>query len=125
MTVVAQVHQTLANTTWIFFLIIGLWALYRAVRGYGVDSSFLGAMIIGELLFVVEGALGLTLWIGGRGGEVSRLGIHVLYGVFAVVFLPFLFTYQRGDDSNRAQWVYAFGLLFLFGIALRSITTAV
>jgi hypothetical protein len=50
---------------------------------------------------------------------------HILYGIFALVFLPGLFTYLQGDDSNRAQWVYALGALFLFGIALRSITTGI
>ena len=87
---------------------------------FGCEPQFLGALIIAEGLYVLQGVLGVALWVGGNSVNVSRMTMHVLYGVFAVVFLPFLFTYQRGDDSNRAQWVYALGLLFLFGIALRA-----
>ncbi len=43
-----------------------------------------------------------------------------------MVFLPFIYlSVLRGDDTNRAQWVLAFTTLFLFGIALRAIGTAV
>lgn len=123
METVIRIHAALANTVWIFFLALGLWGMYRAIRRMNVDSSFLGALVIAEGLYLLQGVLGLVLWLGGRSVYVPRMTMHVLYGVFAVVFLPFLFTYQRGDDSNRAQWVYALGLLFLFGIALRAIST--
>ena len=120
METVVRIHAALANTVWIFFLALSLRGYYRAIRQMGVDSSFLGALIIAEGLYLLQGVLGVALWVGGNSVNVSRMTMHVLYGVFAVVFLPFLFTYQRGDDSNRAQWVYALGLLFLFGIALRA-----
>lgn len=123
METVVRIHAALANTVWIFFLALGLWGLYRAIRRMNVDSSFLGALVIAEGLYLLQGVLGVVLWVSGRSVYVPRMTMHVLYGVFAVVFLPFLFTYQRGDDSNRAQWVYALGLLFLFGIALRAIYT--
>ena len=75
--------------------------------------------------------------LGRPGGERSwhhrsdefpaqYLGIHLLYGIFALVFLPFVYvSVLRGDDTNRAQWVLAFTTLFMFGIALRSISTSI
>lgn len=117
-----QVHQALSQTTWMFFLVIGVWGVLRAARGYGVDGSYLGAMAIGELIFIVQAVLGIILYFGG--GRPADTGIHVLYGAFALVFLPFVFMYIRGDDTNRGQWIYAFATLFLFGIALRAIQVA-
>lgn len=122
MEIVLNLHQVLSNTTWLFFLIVGLWGMYRAIRGFSVDGSYLGAMAVGEILFIVQGILGLILLIGA--GSPGR-GVHILYGIFAIVALPGLFAYLRGDDSNNAQWAYAIMILFLFGVALRSIGTGV
>ncbi|HEY1408470.1 MAG TPA: hypothetical protein VF434_05975 [Promineifilum sp.] len=120
------IHGVLSNTTWVFFLVIGLWGLYRAIRGQSVNGNYLGAAFIGQSLFVLQAVLGAILWIGGGNASLQRPGIHLLYGVFALVFLPFIYiSVLRGDDTNRAQWVLAFTTLFLFGIALRLITTGV
>lgn len=126
MSTLAAIHGALSNTAWIFFLVLGLWGLFRAIRGRPVDGSYLGAAFIGQLIFVAQAVLGVILWIGGGSVSMQRSGIHLLYGVFALVFLPFIYlSVLRGDDTNRAQWVLAFTTLFLFGIALRSISTAV
>lgn len=126
MSTLAAIHGALSNTAWIFFLVLGLWGLFRAIRGRPVNGSYLGAAFIGQLIFVAQAVLGVILWIGGGSVSMQRSGIHLLYGVFALVFLPFIYlSVLRGDDTNRAQWVLAFTTLFLFGIALRSISTAV
>jgi len=126
METVIAIHRALSNTAWLFFLILGLWGLLRAIRGGSVNSNYLGAAFIGQLIFVVQAALGATLWLMGGRGDMQRPEIHLLYGVFALVFLPFVYlSVLRGDDTNRAQWVLAFTTLFLFGIALRSIGTSI
>ncbi len=126
MVVIQSIHSALSNTAWLFFLIIGLWGLFRAIRGQAVNGNYLGAAFIGQLIFIVQAVLGTLLWLGGYSVEIVRPGIHLLYGVFALVFLPFIYlSVLRGDDTNRAQWVLSFTTLFLFGIALRSIATAV
>lgn len=126
MTTLIAIHSALSNSAWLFFLIIGLWGLFRAIRGQAVDGSYLGAAFIGQLIFVTQAILGALMWIGGGSAAMQRPGIHLLYGIFALVFLPFIYlSVLRGDDTNRAQWVLAFTTLFLFGIALRSISTAI
>lgn len=126
MTTLIAIHSALSNSAWLFFLIIGLWGLFRAIRGQAVDGSYLGAAFIGQLIFVTQAVLGALMWIGGGSAAMQRPGIHLLYGIFALVFLPFIYlSVLRGDDTNRAQWVLAFTTLFLFGIALRSISTAI
>jgi hypothetical protein len=79
-------------------------------------------MAVGEILFIVQGLLGVILLLGPTSPGRS---VHFLYGVFAIVAMPGLFAYLRGDDSNNSQWAYAIMTLFLFGVALRSITTGV
>lgn len=119
---IVQLDGGLNNATRLFFLIIGLWGLLRAVRGAGVDGSYYGAMAIGELLFVIEFVFDMILLVGGLRPE--RWEIHYLYAVFAMLLIPFVYAnVLRGDDSNRAMWVYTFVTVFLFGIAARAITT--
>jgi hypothetical protein len=125
MAIIFSIHGALSNTAWLFFLIIGLWGLFRAIRGQAVNGNYLGAAFIGQMIFVVQTILGTLLWIGGKSANIQRPSIHLLYGAFALVFLPFIYmSVLRGDDTNRAQWVLAFTTLFLFGIALRGISTA-
>ena len=121
---VIVLHEGLSNMAWMFFLAIGLCGLVRAIRGLPVDGSYLGAVAIGQGLFLLQAVIGVILWVNGRLGALARPEVHVLYGAFVIVFLPFIyFTALRGDDSNRGQWVLAFSNLFLFGVALRLITT--
>lgn len=126
MTFVAFIHKALSNTVWLFFLAMGIWGVWRAIRKQGVDGSYLGACVIGEGLFYLQAILGSLLWLNGNSASLARPGIHLLYGVFALVFPPFVYlVWLRGDDTNQAQWVMAFTMLFMFGIALRSITTGI
>ncbi len=126
MSVVILIHTNLSNTIWLFFLALGLWGIWRAARGQGVDGSYLGALVIGEILYIVQGVLGGILWLNGLLPNVGRPTMHILYGSFALVFMPFVyFVWLKGDDSRQAQWVLSFTTLFLFGIALRAVGTAV
>ena len=119
------IHSRLSQTVVLFFLFLGIWGLYRAIRRYGVDGSYMGALVIGQILYIVQGILGAILWATGHLGAVARPEMHILYGAFALVFLPFVFlVWLKGDDSNRAQWMLALTTLFLFGIANRAISTA-
>lgn len=121
MSVILQIHGVVSNSAVLFFLLLGIWGLFRAIRRQGVDGSYMGALVIGELIFVAQAVMGIILAIGG--GVPGRGNFHYLYGAFALVALPGLFAYLRGDDSNLAQWYYGLATLFLFGIALRAIGT--
>ena len=81
-----QIHGVLSNTAVLFFLLLGIWGVYRAIRRYSVDGSYLGALVIGELIFVLQAVLGIILAIGGS--SPGRGVIHYIYGAFALVALP-------------------------------------
>lgn len=119
------IHDGLATAAWLFFLIVGVWGLVRAGRGLGTDGAYIGAVATGQIIFIAQGIIGGLLWLNSGSGGLVRPGIHLLYGLFAIVFLPFIYLVTlRGDDSNQAQWILAFSTLFMFGISLRSIVTA-
>jgi CDP-diglyceride synthetase len=122
MAIVTFLHGFLQSPIMLFFLLLGLWGLFRAVQKNGVDGSYMGALVIGEGLLILQGILGIVLWIAG---ERPGRPVHILYGVFAVVALPGLFAYIKGDDSNRAQWYYGMLTFFLFGVSIRAASVAV
>lgn len=124
MNVINTIHGQLTNTVWLFFLILGLWGVYRGIRGHGIDGSYLGAVWIGQILFVAQSIIGGIVWFGGFRVALERPSIHLLYGAFSLVFIPFIFfAVLKGDTSNRGQWVMAFATLFMFGIAIRLTNT--
>jgi hypothetical protein len=109
-------HSRLANTVWLYLLILGLWSLWRAIRGEGLSGNFFGALVIGQVLIFAQAMLGALLWLSGQSSELLNSTMHFLYAGFSLVFLPFVFLYWlRGDDSNRGQWVMSFAVLFQFG----------
>jgi ABC-type anion transport system duplicated permease subunit len=116
METIVTFHARFTNTVWLFLLILGLWSLLRAIRGQSVTGNFLGALVIAEILIVIQVVLGAFLYLGGRAANLNLPAIHILYAAFSVVFLPFVFLYWlRGDVSNRGQWVLTFAILFQFG----------
>jgi len=119
---VLVLHQGLSRMTWMYFLVLGLWGGYRALRSQGIDGNYMGAAVVGQVLFVLQAIIGVVMWIDGRLPNLARAEVHILYGAFVVVFLPFIYlAVLKGDDSNRGMWVMTFSTLFLFGVALRLI----
>ncbi|NKQ36153.1 MAG: hypothetical protein HF973_11130 [Chloroflexi bacterium] len=124
MVFINTLHQGLANMAWMYFLAIGIWGMVRAIRGQDINSSYLGACVIGQILFTINVVIGAIIWLGGGGTFLVRAEEHLLYGAFVLVFLPFIYlAVLRGDDSNRGQWIISFVNLFLFGVSLRLIAT--
>lgn len=122
MEVIFEIHRVISNTIWMFYLAIAIWGIYRAIRGMRVDGSYFGAIAVIQIVVLLQVILGAALYFDG--GRPGRELVHYLYGAFSVVFLPGLFAYLRGDDSNGAQWIYALASLFMFGVTLRIIGTA-
>lgn len=123
MNIISQLHGALSNTIWLFYLFLGLWGLYRGIRRQPVNGSYLGAIAVIQIVMVVQALMGGALYLGGNRPE--RELIHYLYGAFGIVFLPGVFAYLKGDDSNTAQWIFGLSSLFMYGVIRRVIETAV
>jgi hypothetical protein len=117
---VALIHSRTAISAVLFALALGVWALWSFLRGRGVGSSYWGALIIGELLMLAQGFLGILLVFGGaRPAD----WLHVLYGVLVALSWPGVYVYTRARGDRREAGLYALVSFFVFGLALRAITT--
>ena len=114
-------HARLLVTILLFFGALSIWGFFNYLRGQGISGSYRGALAIGELLMLAEAIIGVLLLIGGA--QPYRLGIHILYGIVAIITLPATFAYTRGRDDRWEQLIYVTVCLFLCGIALRALAT--
>ncbi len=123
---VFTLHRGFTNTVSLYFLVLGVWGLYRAIRGQNVAGNYLGALAIGQGVLVLQVIIGGILFFNGRSAEMTRPDVHFLYGSFVLIFLPFIYgAVLRGDDSNRGMWVWSFVNLFMFLLSYRFFVTAI
>jgi uncharacterized protein YybS (DUF2232 family) len=118
-----EIHGRFGNTVLYYTIVMALWGFWRYVRKQGVDSSYWGALVIAEILFLVQAGFGAYLWLSGA-GNLSGHGIHILYGAVSVLVIPGIFLYTHGEEHRRTALVYGVSFLFLVGIVLRAIFTA-
>lgn len=116
-------HDRLATTATFYTLVMAAWAGVMVARGRGLDGNYFGAIVIGELLLVLQGLLGVFLLLGGQVGGLDRPWLHVLYGLLVVLIWPFLFTYTRNQPGRRESILFAAGSLFLWGLVVRASET--
>ena len=116
-----ELHARLGNTAVYYMVIMAGWGLWRFFRKQGLDSNYWGALVIGEIIILLQGGLGAYLWLSGlRPGR----GIHILYGVVSALVIPGIYAYTQGNEKRRVMLVYGIGLLILVGLILRAIMTA-
>jgi hypothetical protein len=116
-------HNGLSNACLIFSLLIAAYSLLIFVRNQSLTPGFFGALVIAEVLFLAQAAVGVALSL--QGGAPARGWVHYLYGVVNIISLPGLYAITRGRDT-RLEALYYFAMsIFLAGIALRATETAV
>jgi len=71
-----HISAEVGNTVLFYVAIMGLWGLWRFIRKQGIDSNYWGALVIAEVVIVLQGALGAYLWISGA---------RLVYGVALLV----------------------------------------
>jgi CDP-diglyceride synthetase len=115
-----DIHGALSNTAILLTFALSIWGYFRFFRKEGVSSSYWGALVIAELLYIVQGVLGVILYLMG---ERPAGWAHILYGVVSVLIIPGVFAYSKGDQSRKTMLLYASFLLFLAVMFFRSIQT--
>lgn len=118
---VLLMHDRLSVSMTIYMAVIGVWGLATYIRGGEFGGSLAGSFVIGQLLIVAQVLLGVLLLILGRD---AGNGIHYLYGVTAVLVLPFAYSYLRDKYPRQSLLIYSMLALFVAGLALRGIDTA-
>jgi len=111
------IHGRIAQTTILFAFIMGAWAAWHYFRKQGVDSSYWGALVIGEILFIGQGLIGVVLLFLGK--TPADL-IHFLYGVLVVLSWPAVYIYTNARATRNEAAIYALVSFFIFGLAIRA-----
>jgi hypothetical protein len=117
---VITMHDRLSITLLLFMAAVGIWGLWSFSRGGILEGSITGALIIGQILIGIQGALGLIIFTSHRRPADS---VHILYGIAAFVTLPFVWSYVRERHPRQGLFFYSLAALFIMGLAIRGIAT--
>jgi len=94
---VVFLHQRFAIALILYAAILGLWGLIQTWRRSQVSAGFRSSFVLMIALTAVQGLAGLgALLSGGRPHEL----LHVVYGIFAVIFLPGVYFYAAGKGPK-------------------------
>ncbi len=115
-----DLHCRIALSTLFFALALGVWGALNFVLMRGVSSNYFGALVIGEILVLLQGVLGVILVLTGRWPADA---LHFLYGVTIAIAWPGVYTYTHAETSRREIGIYAIVSFFVFGLAVRAMTT--
>ena len=117
---ITQVHAALANTALYYFILLAVWGTVRFLRKQGVDSSYFGALVIAEILLIVQFLVGGYMWIiGFRPLET----VHLLYGFVSLLAIPGMFAYTKGRTDRPEMLMYSVVALITIGLLMRAIFT--
>ena len=121
MDVLLSLHGRAATALVLYYTAVGLWGLFLGIRNSGPTPGFRGAVAIAVIASIVQGALGLLVFVLGN---PPRDSLHILYGFAVALAMPLAASLVR-DRAPRGQSV-ALGLagLFTAGLAIRGIITA-
>jgi CDP-diglyceride synthetase len=97
-------HQRFAIALMVMAVVLGLWGTYQFFRHKSVSGGFRSTFLLLIGLTAVQGLAGVGLYVSGQ--HPARGILHVVYGIFAIVFLPAAFTYgARGDRAREAAFL--------------------
>jgi len=117
----AFLHGYGATVLLIYAVLLALWGTYHYFRTQKVSGGFRSSYLIMAGVTALQGLLGLAALIGG--GSPREGLLHVVYGIFAVIFLPGAYLYARGGTSRREALILA-GAGWIVSIAyFRGIST--
>jgi hypothetical protein len=115
-----SLHGFAARALLAYAVALGIWGTYRYFRNQPLDGGFRASYLIMAGLTALQGLLGLaTFLLGARPTEL----LHVVYGIFAVIFLPGAYLYAQGGAPRREAVILA-GAAWVVSIAyFRGIAT--
>ena len=115
-----SLHGFAARALLAYALALGIWGSYRYFRNQSLDGGFRASYLIMAGLTALQGLVGLaTFLLGARPTEL----LHVVYGIFAVIFLPGAYLYAQGGSPRREAVILA-GAAWVVSIAyFRGIAT--
>lgn len=114
------IHDRLATTMMLFMFALGFWGIWSYVRGGVLGGNIAGTFLIGQGLIALQVLAGTAVYVAG---ERPSDPIHLLYGVTAILVLPFAWSYLRDRNQRQALMIYSLLALFIAGLAIRGMAT--
>ena len=118
--VLAGLHRITATALLIYAIVLAVWGTYLYFRRAAVGGGFRSGFLIMAGLTPVQGLFGLVLLFMGQ--RPADWPLHIVYGIFAALFLPGVYFYAQSGSKPReavllagAAWVVA--VAFFRGIA--------
>src|SRR5438046_9398522 len=99
MDVVSFLHGYGARVLVVFAVVLALWGSYHYFRDRRLSGGFRSTYLIMAAVTALQGLLGLAALL--LGAHPTQGLLHMVYGIFAVLFLPGASAYTRGNDSRR------------------------
>jgi hypothetical protein len=118
--ILAFIHLVGARALLLYAVVVGIWGTYLYFRRQELNGGFRSSFLLMAGLTAIQGLAGLAVFASGRRpGEL----LHIVYGAFAVLFLPGVFLYAQGG-SRRREAVFLAGAAWVVSIAyFRGIAT--
>jgi len=97
-------HARLALALILFAAILGVWGSVGFVIRREVSAGFRSSYVLMIALTGVQGLMGVALIAVARPREI----VHVVYGAFAIIFLPGIYFWAaRGSRTREAALMAA------------------
>jgi hypothetical protein len=107
------IHAVLARALLLFAVLLGIWGTYLYFRKSAVTGGFRSSFLILGGLIAVQGVAGLIVLAAGH--RPTEL-LHMVYGVFAVLFIPGVYLYAHGGTARR-EAVFLAGAAWIVSVA--------
>ncbi len=115
----AFLHAYGARVLLLGSIVLAVWGTVQYFRNQPLSGGFRSSFLIFAGLTALQGLIGLASFaIGSHPREL----LHLVYGIFAVVFLPGAYLYSRSGSQRReavvlagASWIVS--IAFFRGIA--------
>jgi hypothetical protein len=116
----AFLHGLGARALIAYAVVLAIWGTYLYFRKAELSGGFRSSYLIMAGLTAIQGLLGLAAF--ALGGRPTTL-LHLVYGAFAVLFLPGAYLYAHGGSRRREAVILA-GAAWVVSIAyFRGIAT--
>jgi heme A synthase len=114
-------HSLGARVLLLLAIVLGVWGAYHYFRQTRLSGGFRSTYLILAGLTALQGLFGLAALL--TGGSPTRGILHMVYGAFAVLFLPGAYLYSHGGTDRREALILA-GAAWIVAIAyFRGIST--
>ena len=95
----AVIHDRLAVSAVLFAGVCAVWGFINYIRKQPMTSGYWGALVICEVLMIVQAVFGIVLAI--QGNHPPRAIVHYLYGISAVISLPAVYVFTGGRTPGE------------------------